>query len=251
VRPIIPIASVRNGSIYACCTFLLFLLTFGPAAFSQSFRSPLILAPYSLDFGRVVIGKASNSQTVTLFNSGTPAQEISGVSITGDFTQTNNCPKPPATLAIMADCEIQITFKPSTLTQQSGTLIVSDATSGIELTVTLSGAGTEGRPTVTISPGSLTFSEQQTGVDSSPKTVIVRNTGTERLVISNVEVNGDFTALPTSTCISVTGPIDPDATCSVQIVFAPLAVGPRNGEMVLTDNALDSPNRVAMSGIGK
>ena len=242
---------MRCGAIRAWRLGLLLLLNFVPAAFAQNFRSALILAPYSLDFGRVLAGATSNSHTVMVFNNGESAQEISGISITGDFAETDNCPKAPATLAAGADCEIHVTFKPSTLASHSGTLTVSEAPSGIQLNVTLEGVGTAGRPTVSISNSSLTFPEEQPGVQSPPQTVTVKNTGTEMLMITNVEVKGDFMALPASTCINMGSEVSPGATCSVVVVFVPLGTGARSGEVVVADNADDSPQKVGLSGIGK
>lgn len=221
------------------------------AAFSQNFRSPLILAPYSLDFGRVLAGKTSEPKTVTVFNNGTSAQEISGIAITGDFIETNDCPKPPETLAAGADCEIHVAFKPEGLADQQGTLTISEAPSGVQITVGLRGTGTAGRPTAAISPASLTFGEEPTGVTSAAQTVIVKNTGTEMLMVSNVEMKGDFMVLPTSSCANRTTPLGPNATCTIEIAFVPLVSGARNGEVLVVDNAEDSPQKVELSGTGK
>lgn len=242
---------MRNGTIYVRCSCLLWLLTIAPPAFSQDYRSPLILAPYALNFGRVMIGTATNPSIVTIFNNGIAAQQVSAVSITRDFSETNNCPTPPATLAVNADCEIQVTFKPSMLDTQSGTLTISEAPSGIQLKVELAGVGTVGKPIVTISPSSLRFSEQPTGVDSSAQTVTVTNTGTEMLSLSNVGVVGDFMVLPASTCTHMSGPLGPNAGCSVEIVFAPLLAGSRSGQLVIQDNAEHSPQKVPLNGTGK
>ncbi|HTV57927.1 MAG TPA: choice-of-anchor D domain-containing protein [Verrucomicrobiae bacterium] len=221
------------------------------AAFSQNFRSPLILAPYSLDFGRVLMGKSSEPQTVTVFNNGTSAQEISGIAITGDFIETDDCPKPPETLASGADCEVHVAFKPSAMANHTGTLTISEAPSGVQITVGLRGTGTAGRPTAAISPASLAFGEQPIGVTSAAQTVIVKNTGTEMLSVSNVEMKGDFMVLPASTCANRTAPLGPNATCTIEIVFVPLGAGTRNGEVLVVDNAEDSPQKVQLSGTGK
>jgi hypothetical protein len=246
---------------YALYSYLLCLLALAPISFSliafippasaQNYRSPLILSPYSLDFARVLVGKPSGPQSVIVFNNGGAPQPVSSIVATGEFSETDDCPKPPATLAVQAACEIKVTFTPSATTDRSGTLTISDATTNTDLVVLLTGSGTAGEPTATISAASLTFPEQQSGVESSPQTIVVTNTGTEMLSISNVQVTGDFLALPASTCNSAAPPLGPNATCTVQIAFAPLASGQRMGELSVEDNAKDSPQKVALSGAGK
>jgi len=238
-------------TIAAAALLLLLGTTACPTVFPQGLQSPLIRSPYSLDFGRVVTGTESDSQTVTVFNNGTAAQEVNDISITGDFTETNNCPKPPSALAINADCEIQATFSPLTLAPFWGTLTISEAPSGVQLTVALGGTGTAAKPTVTVSPRALAFPELQTGVHSPAQTVTVTNTGTEMVSVLNVVATGDFMVMPASTCTHMVGQLGPNATCTIEIAFAPLLTGPRSGKAVVVDNARESPQQVPLSGIGK
>jgi hypothetical protein len=254
-------SSVRSGSRLAnrfdfqckvaLCLATLCLLTLVPMAFAQNYRSPLILSPYSLDFPGVLVGKTSGAQMVTVFNNGGSPQPVSSITATGEFSETDDCPKPPATLALQAACNIMVVFKPSALTLTSGTLTVSDDVTNTQLVVTLHGSGTAGKPTATISPASVTFPDQQPGVDSSPQTITVTNSGTETLNIFGIEVDGDFLALPTSTCNGGSAPLGPNGMCTVQIVFSPLSSGQRTGELSVDDNAEDSPQKVRLSGSGK
>src|ERR1700722_5428298 len=48
-------------------------------------------APASLSFAGTDVGSSSAAQAVTVTNSGTSAASVTGVSVTGDFSQTNNC----------------------------------------------------------------------------------------------------------------------------------------------------------------
>ncbi len=236
-----------------CALFLsaLCLVTLVPQAHAQNYRSPLILSPYSLEFARVLVGKPSGSQSVIVFNNGGSPQPVSSIAITGEFSETDDCPKSPDTLAIQAACEIKITFKPSGVTPSSGTLTVGNAASNTQLVVNLTGTGTAGKPTATISPASLAFPDQKMGVESPIQTVTVTNTGTETLNILSLQVQGDFLALPTSTCSTAGTPLAPNATCTVQLAFSPVATGQRTGELSVEDNAEDSPQKVTLHGGGK
>src|ERR1700731_2149940 len=71
------------------------------------------VSPNSLAFQNQQAGTTSAPMPVTLTNTGTAALTINGISVTGtnpaNFSMTNNCgPAFPATLAIGAQCTIQV-----------------------------------------------------------------------------------------------------------------------------------------------
>ncbi|GIM89612.1 choice-of-anchor D domain-containing protein [Paractinoplanes toevensis] len=84
----------------------------------------LTASPSSLTFAGTVVGAASATQTVTISNSGTTAATISGVTATGDFTQTNNC----SSIAVGASCAVTVTFRPTTSGTRTGTLTAGSVT---------------------------------------------------------------------------------------------------------------------------
>jgi hypothetical protein len=96
------------------------------------------LNPTSLDFGGQRAGFATAAQTVTLANTGTGPMTISGVSVTGDFTQTNNC---GASLPAGGSCAVSVRFSPAagSLGQRPGTLQVNDSAPGSPHTASLTG----------------------------------------------------------------------------------------------------------------
>ncbi|MDT5042705.1 MAG: hypothetical protein QOE51_3690, partial [Actinoplanes sp.] len=65
-------------------------------------------SPSSLSFAGTIVGTSAATQTVTVTNSGTTSATVSGVTASGDYTQTNNC----ATLAVGASCTVTVTFTP-------------------------------------------------------------------------------------------------------------------------------------------
>ena len=230
---------------------LILLSILAPRISAQDFRSSLIRAPYSLSFGEVPVGKASDPQTITLLNTGTAGVQINKIAVTGDFSQTNNCPVPPAQLAHNQTCGIEVTFKSSSAAPALGTGSVFHDGSAIPLTVSLSGAGTLSVPTAKIYPSALDFPEQKTGPPRAPQTVTISNSGRRPLRVSSIDVDGDFTIMPSSTCESLSGSLAPDASCSAVVIFTPLGAGKRDGQITFTDDAEDSPQHVALSGIGK
>jgi len=51
----------------------------------------ITLTPTALTFATQAVGTASAAQTITVTNSGTAALVVSGVGVTGDFSETDNC----------------------------------------------------------------------------------------------------------------------------------------------------------------
>jgi endoglucanase Acf2 len=96
------------------------------------------LSASSLAFGNQNVGTTSAAKTLTLTNNGPGALTISSVTVTGDFSQTNNC---GASLAANANCAINVTFKPTAAGARTGTLTVSDNASNSPQTAALSGTG--------------------------------------------------------------------------------------------------------------
>jgi hypothetical protein len=91
-----------------------------------------------VEFGEQSLGEASNALSVTLTNSGSAPLNISRISTTSDFIETNNCSD---TLPAGGNCIFDIQFVPVTAGDITGRLTVnSDAVNSSEF-VRLSGAG--------------------------------------------------------------------------------------------------------------
>ena len=65
--------------------------------------------PASLSFPGTLVGSSAATQTVTVTNSGTSAATVSGVAVTGDFSQTNNC----TSIAVNGSCMVTVKFTPT------------------------------------------------------------------------------------------------------------------------------------------
>ena len=77
-------------------------------------------------------------------------------------------------------------------------------------------------------------------------TVTLTNPGTATLNISNVAITGDY-AVQSNTCGAE---VLAGNNCAITVGFTPTAKGARNGELQLTDNAPDNPQRVTLTGTG-
>jgi hypothetical protein len=120
-------------------------------------ESPQVsLSPSALTYSAQVAGTASASQSVTLSNTGAAALDITQISASGDFAETNTC---GASLAIAASCQINVTFTPTAGGSRTGMLTITDNAPGSPETVTLTGTGQDftvapsGAATVAVTPG--------------------------------------------------------------------------------------------------
>lgn len=198
------------------------------------------VSPGSLTFGNVVLGVTSASRTVSLIANGSASVNVTAVSVTGDFSQTNNC---PSTLTSSAICTVLVYFTPSQGGSRTGTLSITTSASSAAQTVSLTGTGVS--LTAQISPGSLTFTNQIVGTTSAPQPVTFSNTGSAALTISSVGGSPNFGE--TNNCgssVAVSG------SCTINVTFTPTASGTTTGTLTVTDHASGSPQTVNLNGTG-
>jgi beta-propeller repeat-containing protein/HYDIN/CFA65/VesB family protein len=96
------------------------------------------LAPTMLSFASQLIATSSPAETVTLTNPGGATLDITQVSVSGDFAETNDC---GISIGPSASCHVIVTFIPTIAGVRSGSLTVSDNAAPSPQTVSLSGIG--------------------------------------------------------------------------------------------------------------
>ena len=105
--------------------------------------------------------------------------------------------------------------------------------------------------TLSISPASLTFPGEPTGVTSPPQTVTVTDIGTGPVFFNADSPRGDavldFRAL-TDNCVGIQ--IAPGGSCTITFTFTPTADGVRASTFALVDNAGNSPQIINVTGTG-
>ena len=96
------------------------------------------LAPASLSFRPRATGTISPPMKVTLSNGRAAALQISGITVTGDFAETDSC---GGLLAPHKNCKISVRFSPTAAGRRLGTLTVSANAPIARQGVALSGIG--------------------------------------------------------------------------------------------------------------
>ncbi len=193
--------------------------------------------PTSLQFSLVAVG-TSQTKSVTVTNCGTSALTISGVSVTGEFHASNNC---PATLAVQASCSIPVTFSPTSAGTLTGTLTVT-TNAPVTLRVPLTGGATA--PSLSLPSTSLLLPDTLVGTSSPAVPMLIENAGTGDLNITNITITAGFAQ--TNNC----GTVWPGAYCSINVTFSPTAAGTRTGSLTITSNDPAGAKTVTLSGVG-
>jgi hypothetical protein len=242
-----------NGSPRLTFIFVSFatLLCTIAAASSPASATGLILSPLSAAFGNVVFGvtgatSAAKSVVITNPASGQPVTGLS-VQLSGadpsEFAITNNgC---AATLAKGTNCTVKLTFTPGMLGTSNASLAISDTANANAGSVTLSGVGIAGK--LTITPLTWSFGSVLVGATSVAKTTTLKNLNKVALHIDTVTPSGDF-AISSDTCSGKD--LASAASCTIAAKFTPTQTGARSGSLNITDDALNSPQSVALSGTG-
>jgi hypothetical protein len=93
-------------------------------------------------------------------------------------------------------------------------------------------------------PGTLAFGSEVLGTSRSQK-LTLQNTGTNPLIVYSITASGDYS--PTTNCVTT---ISAGTSCSVTVTFAASALGPRPGSLSISDNAINTPQSVTLTGAG-
>jgi len=187
------------------------------------------LTPFSLSFGSEYVGSTSAIQTLTLQNTANAVLDITNISISGDFAETNTCGN---ALAAGTSCKIFVTFAPTAAGTRTGLVTIQcDALSGTQL-ASLTGTGEAPALGLGVAPGS-----------SNSATVTAGTTATFKLTIGGQGMGGTATltctgaprgvacSVPASVAVSMTtaSTVTVSVTTSAQIAAESVPPGFRAG----------------------
>ena len=213
----------------------------------------LTISPTSLAFGNVYRG-TTPVKMVTLTNNTGSTVTISNVYLAAvaggdsyDFVGLNLCSK---TLAAGKSCQIEMSFVPNTAVNvvQSAILTIVDSASSSPQTVTITATVID--PEASPSPSSLSFGTVKKGTTSATKTVTVTNTGLTTTTITSAASSSSVFALTSASTCKANATLTSGAKCTLVVTFTPAAKGSASGKITLTDNALNSPQTITLSGTG-
>jgi len=218
------------------------VLTLGLTVFSGIARAAdFTLTPTKVAFGNQVVGTASASQDIVLQNTakGTISFTLSPLT---DYTTSSSC---SGTVVKGASCTIYVSFLPTAVGKRAATLKVSDGVTTAD--VALSGNGV---PATTISPTSLAFGD--VAQNSSSPTSTITLTNNQDVALNLISANGpnpDYSVLSPASG-GCKGTLAPRTSCEFTVVFTPHVLGADNETLIITHDAMTSPQAVAITGTG-
>jgi hypothetical protein len=221
-----------------------------PGAGGTTVNPSLSVTPASLNFPNsvAVTSTSSNTQTATISNTGAQPIPLT-LSLTGDFTDSTNC---PMVLAAGTSCSAVISFAPSQPGARQGLLSVSSGAGTTPVYVSLTGTATAilasnngtldlgstpiGQPIVQWYKITQPFSQFTATTSSSFGAVLVEDMGYGH----GQPPSSAFTTSAIGSCFN----------CWLGIQFLPTAAGSSSAPLTLTSSSSGSPYTLTLTGTG-
>ena len=210
------------------------------------------ISPASLTFSQQYTGTASPAQSVMVSNpatTGNTALIISSIVLgganPGDFALTGIY---TGSILPGYGFTLNVTFTPTAAGSRSASIIIADNASGSPHTVPLTGTGVATVTTISLSPSSLTFGPENSGLTTAPQSVTLTNTGNATLDISSITIGGAnyYGFSQTNTCGSS---VAAGANCTISVVFAPINnMSAASASLIIADDAKGTPQTVSLAG---
>ena len=189
----------------------------------------LTAAPASVSFGNVTTG-STQSQTVTLTNSGGTSASISQASVTGAGLSISGLTL-PLSLGAGQSASFQLTFSPTSAGTVSGGLTITSTANNANLSMAVTGTGVAPGALV-LNPGNVSFGSVTVG-SSQSQPVTITNSGGSSVTITKATAAGagfSINGLPTPLTLT------PGQSSSFTVAFAPQAAGSATGSVAFTSN---------------
>lgn len=225
--------------------------------------------PETLDFGEQPTGAAAGPLGVRLVNQRAGAVQFAVRLRAGEGSEyriaLDRCSN--EILGPGRACSIQVLFEPTVEGLRAGELILRDLNGSATQTVPLAGTGVAAVPVeeaagpgtvvitpparLVVTPSSLEFGLQAQGSAGPPRTVRVKNEGASNVVITSLRVAGggsESFQIASSDCERRT--LVPTRTCSLEVVFRPLAPGPVSARVEAQSSSGVLSSLVVLGGSG-
>jgi hypothetical protein len=177
--------------------------------------------------------------TIIISNSGSGAGSVSGIAVSGAVFQPLGLPAQPATINPGSDLRFVITYAPTQVGADTGSVQIS--LGGVLFNASLTGSGVQ--PGYSYQIGSQAFTPNQTVAlpdtnvgDTSSVTIQVRNTGTAAGTISSIGVSGPFTISDTPAVVPT---LQPNDLFTFTLGFTPVQTGKNTGKLRIGNDQFD------------
>jgi len=226
-------------------------LLLGYSGTGSSFES---FTPASVTFATTVVNTNSKASKVAFKYSGTGTLTLTSLVPSASFSVnvtgvTSPCNLSGNTvLSAGQSCNFNVVFTPPQINTVAGTVTANFTgdPNASTLQLPLTGTGTE----VTFSPASLTFGNVAHGSTKSLNLTVKNVSSTNTLHVAGTSFTGTFAAVYSVTANSCAA-VNPGASCTLTVRFAPTAVGTgQKAVLNVTDDGGGSPQLVNVTGNG-
>ena len=220
-----------------CLGSVIAILLMGYASKMES--QNISVSPKSIGFPNQGLNTTSAPMPVTLLNNQAGTLTISNIKISAPFAETDNC---GTSLAPNAQCTLNVTFTPTAKQYYSSSLVLTDSAGNSPQSVALTGNGVI---PVTFSPASVNFGNQAAGTTSKTTNVTMYNNLPGTLSVSSIQATVPFSQ--TNNCGAT---LAGGSSCTLSLTFSPTAVQSSSSTITVNDSASNSPQTIAVSGVG-
>lgn len=198
------------------------------------------LAENTLSFGNQQVGTTSAAQGVTLTNTGTAPLSVGTVTTTGSYSASTNC---PSSLAVNSSCSINVTFAPTAMGAQSGTLTIP--TTRGNSTVSLTGTGISSA--LTANTSSLAYGLVLINTQSTGQAIVITNNDGSAVKLGQISVPSGV-VLTQDACSNAT--LAAGAQCQVTVALHPTTTGAISTSVTVPNSSYGTSVSVALTGYG-
>lgn len=192
----------------------------------------LTVLPSALTFPAQPVGVASAPQTYLVLNAANDTVAIDRIGTTGDFLVDDevNSGCNGARLGPQASCSISVAFLPTATGARTGTLMLTDTSTGKPQTFSLAGTGIAATGTLTASTETLAFGAQAQGTTGAEQELMFSNPGNSTVTLNSFTTTAGFAVVnpgyaynsPPAACATT---LAAESTCQVSVVFSPTTAG--------------------------
>lgn len=197
----------------------------------------------SLAFGLTSVGTTTTPQTITVSAMGPVT--ISNISVTGAFSETDDC---PSAMTNGSTCVMYVYFTPTASGTANGTITInSNGFFNPVNNVYLTGLGSA----ISVTGVPINFGNELVKTSSAVKTVTVKNNGKTAITMNGITLNEttDY-ALSANTCPASGSTLAAAASCTFGLTFTPTSTGVKKGAVLIADSDPSSPQLAGVTGTG-
>lgn len=230
---------------FLSCSIFVSLIIAGLSVSALAQTTDISSTPSSLTFPNTYVGKVSGSKSITITNLTSTGIVIISINFSCPGFGISSGVAPFSFGSTQNITHYSIFFQP-TVAQTYSCNFVLDLNDGTSLNVPLTATALASTAVGSVSPSSLTFSNQVAGTTSSPQTVTINNTGTTGLTLNTITLSP-----PSFTTNSITLPytIPAGSNLPVSVYYTPGEVTSEMGAIDFTYGSIPD-NGSSLTGTG-